>query len=300
LHNEVIPSVPRKFGVTRILRFKVTMQNTWEFYNMFPKQFGPFVAFDSGRCTAPHCNSLWEKYGFVVGCQNLDRNVANYPRDYRKPSDEPETHEAQVFVRKLRGRATDEEGEHSKDDQQKDDHKHRADSTTASPMTTSTAMTTATPVHDGFHSGIWYSLPGACPDSAVGDKNRSCAARMPGGHCEVVNGQKDCTYSTEFAGEISLDELSGILDESRGINNYDDWWKKSFVWCMNAVARGEQEGPCKHNMEYNPLTDRGVGTSFWDGKHDLEAGLRRMEKVKRLFREKYPQLPDHMEEPACL
>lgn len=67
LHHEVVGSRPRKFHVTRILRYKVTMQNTQEYYDRFKKQFGNFVAFDTGR--APGYNDDWDRYGFNVGCQ---------------------------------------------------------------------------------------------------------------------------------------------------------------------------------------------------------------------------------------
>jgi hypothetical protein len=123
---------------------------------------------------------------------------------------------------------------------------------------------------------------------------------MPGGHCKDVDGTRHCTYDLEPAGEIRLDALSGILDETEGIRTYDDWWKGSYESCLNAVARGQRAGPCEHNAEYNPQTDAGVGTSFWNGKHDLKQGLRRMDRVRQLFREKYPHLPDDFEEPACL
>eukprot|EP00443_Scrippsiella_acuminata_P048635 CAMPEP_0115210618 /NCGR_PEP_ID=MMETSP0270-20121206/22340_1 /TAXON_ID=71861 /ORGANISM="Scrippsiella trochoidea, Strain CCMP3099" /LENGTH=594 /DNA_ID=CAMNT_0002624279 /DNA_START=60 /DNA_END=1844 /DNA_ORIENTATION=+ len=313
LHNEVVPSVPRKFGVTRILRYMVTMQNTQEFYGTYPKQFGPFVAFDSAKCTAPHCDSIWKKYGFVIGCQNLDRYVANYVRDFKKPQEKPE--QAEILIRKLRGKdrkAEDEENQephkkrssdgHGSEHDQQREHSREVSTRTSTDTTTTTVFTTITQthIHDSFHSGIWYSLPGGCPNSTLGDKSDACLASMPGGHCNVVNGEKDCTYNAEYAGEIRLDDLSGILDEKNGIRTYDDWWKNAYIWCMGAVARGERKGPCKHNVEYSVLTDEGVGTDFWNGKHDMEQGLRRMNRVRQLFREKYPHLPDTFEEPACL
>eukprot|EP00406_Dinophysis_acuminata_P066457 CAMPEP_0179269114 /NCGR_PEP_ID=MMETSP0797-20121207/30793_1 /TAXON_ID=47934 /ORGANISM="Dinophysis acuminata, Strain DAEP01" /LENGTH=425 /DNA_ID=CAMNT_0020977425 /DNA_START=28 /DNA_END=1302 /DNA_ORIENTATION=+ len=80
LHNEIVSSTPRKYDVTRILRFKITVKNTWALYKETHSQFGPFVAFDAGRCTVPACDQLWNKYGFVVGCQYLDPVVASYTR----------------------------------------------------------------------------------------------------------------------------------------------------------------------------------------------------------------------------
>lgn len=347
LHNEVVPSVPRKFGVTRVLRYKITLQNTWEFYSKFPKQFGPFVAFDSAKCTAPTCNHIWDNYGFVVGCQNLDRNVVNVARDY-EPHTAPRSG-ADLIFRKLSEEdevgedeeEKEEEGKHkaeeAKDGQEghsrhKNSHtkheesldkeahgsagqthrNHGADAkarrtlratttmATTTKVTTTTPATTLTPVHDRFQGGIWYSLPGACPEATIGQKSDACVQRMPGGRCSGVDGSKDCTYDAEPAGQISLDELSGILDEEKGILSYDDWWMKSYQDCLNAVQRGERKGPCPHNMEYNILTDRGVGTDFWNGKHDLDQGARRMARVRELFGNKYPDLPVDLTEPACL
>jgi len=61
LHNEVVPYCPRKYGITRILRLKVTLRNPMM----------PYVAFDYGQCTMAHCGRLWREHGFAVGCQNV-------------------------------------------------------------------------------------------------------------------------------------------------------------------------------------------------------------------------------------
>jgi hypothetical protein len=61
LHNEVVPYCPRKYDITRILRLKVTIRNPMM----------PYVAFDFGQCTMPHCGRLWREHGFAVGCQNV-------------------------------------------------------------------------------------------------------------------------------------------------------------------------------------------------------------------------------------
>merc|ERR1712087_1014618 len=37
-------------------------------------QFGPYVAFDNGQCTVAGCDTIWQKYGFVVGCQHIPYN----------------------------------------------------------------------------------------------------------------------------------------------------------------------------------------------------------------------------------
>lgn len=76
LHREVVGSTPRKFHISRILRYSVTILVTEDYYNKTPNQFGPFVAFDSG--SAKGRSNIWEKYGFVVGCQLVDPDLFNY------------------------------------------------------------------------------------------------------------------------------------------------------------------------------------------------------------------------------
>jgi len=300
LHNEVVPSTPRKFAVTRILRYKITMQNTEEFYHRFPKQFGPFVAFDSGRCTAPHCNGIWKDYGFVIGCQNLDRYVVNVARDYVPPADDTTRG---IIVRQLkdeeervdREKASKASGgsEHQHGDHATTERTTTQTRTTTTWTTTTWTTTTQTHIHDGFHSGIWYSLPGTCPDKPVGEKSEECVRHFPGGRCSSVDGSKSCTYDIEPAGEISLNELSGIPE---GLS-YDEWWKNSACWA--ALANGEQVGPCTRK-EYDPMIDKGFGTDFWNGKHIVEQGARRLNRIRQLFLEKYPHLPVDMSEPECL
>jgi len=60
LHNEVVSMCPRKYGITRIMRWKLTVKKG-EMIN--------FVAFDHGACTVPNCAALWQQKGYRVGCQ---------------------------------------------------------------------------------------------------------------------------------------------------------------------------------------------------------------------------------------
>jgi len=78
LHREVVVSTPRKYGIDRIRRFKVTMRNTQEFFNVHHRTFGAFLAFDASKCTSPLCGSVFAQYGFIVGCQVIDPSVAAY------------------------------------------------------------------------------------------------------------------------------------------------------------------------------------------------------------------------------
>merc|ERR1712048_877605 len=82
-------------------------------------------------------------------------------------------------------------------------------------------------------------------------------------------------YSIEKAGEITLDELSGI-------KNYREFFDVG-------------------HREYVGNLDRGVGCTFWNGKRDLVRCKQRMDVVKALFKKKYPHLPgcDDLPEPPC-
>jgi len=252
LHNEVVGMTPRKFNITRVLRLKVTMQNTQKMVDALRNPFSPFVAFDSGKCTVMNCDSVWNKFGFVVGCQNFNRDVANYVRE----SPEPTT----VSMRRL----------HTGSDR-------------------------------GLQGGVWYSLPGPCPDQVNAHKSEECRARMPGGRCQsqFVDGSRDCTYTSEYAGEVRLDELSGILNEDKGFRTYEDFWKKSFDTCLQELRQGNRSAPCHRNEEYNRITDKGVGCSFWDHIHDAGLCNKRMTKLLRLFEDKFPMFPARLDEPQC-
>jgi len=79
LHDEVVTTCPRKFSITRIIRFTVTVSATPAVLETHTGPFGPYVAFDAGKCTVPNCPNIWAKYGYVVGCQRQGTSVANYP-----------------------------------------------------------------------------------------------------------------------------------------------------------------------------------------------------------------------------
>lgn len=68
LHNEVIWHVPRRFGKTRIQKYKFQTRATQPLWDT-GMNFGVRVAFDRGQCTGPfNCTEWWEKYGYYVGC----------------------------------------------------------------------------------------------------------------------------------------------------------------------------------------------------------------------------------------
>lgn len=82
LHNEIIgfpdPNYRiRHFNITRIIRFKATFQNPPAFFRNFRTKFGPYVAYNAGKCGGPGCDT-YPQYGAVVGCQMAAQQVANY------------------------------------------------------------------------------------------------------------------------------------------------------------------------------------------------------------------------------
>lgn len=227
-------------------------------------KFGAFVAFDAGQCTVPGCSTIWNTSGFTVGCQTLDvyhRLLGNYVSDFdeRIIPQQPPHLESTV----LHGRQL--EG--------------RLDNASGGRALGQRALL-ATPYRDGLHGGVWFSLP-------------------RGGRCPVPTGTRTCTYTYEPAGEISLDELTGILRPQEGIRTYEDFWKNAHGKCMAEVQQGRRKATCAPRIEYNYLTDRGVGCNFWDGILDLRQAQMRMDRVRQLFRERYPAIATDIGEPSC-
>ena len=81
-------------------------------------------------------------------------------------------------------------------------------------------------------------------------------------------------YNLEEAGEIRLDELSGLP-------GYNDA-------CQSSSQR-----------EYDELADEGKGTSFWNGKASEKLGAGRLGRIKESFAERYPGMPSALAEPPC-
>jgi len=78
LHNEVVGHCPRKFGITRMLRYKITMKPTHEIEHS-GKNYAPLCHFDRGACTGPlPVLRAYKKYGFVVGCDRPNFHRAAY------------------------------------------------------------------------------------------------------------------------------------------------------------------------------------------------------------------------------
>jgi len=216
LHNEILGAAPRKYNITRILRYKITMKPTQEVFEHTNTQFGPFVAFDNGKCTSPHCDQIFKEFGYNIGCQLLDPQVSSYMAPF------------QTMRHCKVGKDC---------------------------------------------PGVWFSLPGQCPTKDLMEKSQQCVEEEMGGACASVTGEKICTYHYEHAGEVRMDELSGLDDST-------EWWLNGKV-------------------EYVHKLDAGIGTHFWDGKYNVSKSTERLKKVQELFVKKFPQLPDTYGQPPC-
>eukprot|EP00434_Breviolum_minutum_P016247 symbB.v1.2.014318.t1/scaffold1020.1/size145545/6 len=114
-----------------------------------------------------------------------------------------------------------------------------------------------------YPGAVWYSLPGRCPLTPLVAK-KGCTA-LPGGNCQRPNGDADCTWSAEKAGEIQISKVEGVY-------NWTDF-------CAH------------HGNEYI--------LPFWDARGDTAHMKMRMTKVLETFKKKYPNDPINLEEPLC-
>lgn len=132
------------------------------------------------------------------------------------------------------------------------------------------------------YDGVWYSLPGKCPQMKYFEKTNKtaeshglqCIEDQPGGFCDDPSGTADCTYNFEDAGEISLDELEGISGD------YHAWIKSG-------------------KREYDRITDHGTGMTFWDKLDDPTLAKKRVAAAKALFEKHYPGSYEGIDEPSC-
>jgi len=76
LQHEVMTQEPPKFGITRVLRYKVSTKAPQRLLDV-GVNFGVRFAYDSGECTGPgDCEEMYQRYGYFVGCNNFE---AMYP-----------------------------------------------------------------------------------------------------------------------------------------------------------------------------------------------------------------------------
>merc|ERR1719193_2434209 len=177
VHHEVVPGTPRKYHIDRIRRFLVRMKTTREFWNVHHRNFGPFSAFDGGRCSTPGCGDVYHQYGFVVGCQAVSLKEGAYIADRNTTT------------------ACAPGSDHCR-----------------APLWFS--LPGPCPDHGLRPADMQDQADRLSMNVSLG-KSAGCLRRKPGGRCRgpgPPTGAPDCTYAVEEAGEISLDELAGIED----------------------------------------------------------------------------------------
>jgi len=243
LHNEIVGSPHRKYGIDRIRRYKMTFRPVVEFWNVHHSNFAPFFAFDAAQCTSDDCEKIYSKYGFLSGCQPVTPGRSAYQS------------EANSLI-----------PERCNDDP------------------------------NGCRQPMWYSFPGPCPlkqlrkeqvDGHLNSrlsakteeeaKSDECIKTQPGGLCDEGDalGAPDCSFTAEEAGEILLDELTGIGD-------YETWWTS---W--------------QETQEYNVDHDVGIDCHFWDHRNDKEACAKRLKAAADMFEQQHGVDPDVLPLPVC-
>jgi len=71
LQHEVVTQVPPKFGIVRIIRYRVSTRAPQRLLAA-GMHFGVRYAYDSQKCTGPgNCTEMYERYGYFVGCNKL-------------------------------------------------------------------------------------------------------------------------------------------------------------------------------------------------------------------------------------
>mmetsp|Transcript_55019 Transcript_55019/g.159280 ORF Transcript_55019/g.159280 Transcript_55019/m.159280 type:complete len:497 (-) Transcript_55019:94-1584(-) len=126
-----------------------------------------------------------------------------------------------------------------------------------------------------YTGAVWYTLPGPCPSKTFDSTDAACKAREPGGLCKgVPTGEGNCTWSYEHMGHVTIDDFVDTpvdkLNEAGG-------------------------------REYDPYTDKGIKTDFWDGINNTEANALRIKKLRKLFADRFPNqtLDEEMPSPPC-
>jgi len=190
LHNEVVVSTPRKFNVTRLMRFRVTMKTTQESYAQVQNQFGQFTAFDSGRCTVPNCGQIFQRDGYVVGCQELSasQGLGQYVSLSSLPCTPPNCKEGKWYS--LPG-----------------------------PCPSS--------YYSNRPDGCNITEPGGQCQLIYGDGQGGSVNALD---TPPVSGEKDCAFYAKWAGQIYLNELMGLPTVEYGqkvhYQRYEEWWRQ--------------------------------------------------------------------------
>jgi len=127
-----------------------------------------------------------------------------------------------------------------------------------------------------YPNAAWFSFPGACPQMNYKEATQSCDIAYPGGMCDDVTGQGNCTYSAEEAGYIMIDELVGITPA----------WSSRRQFCSDC------------NTEGGNNWGGGCGMNWWGPNvNDAAGNAERVKKVLQKFHDKYPNMPTEYDLP---
>lgn len=218
---------------TRIERFRVKTRATEKMYQR-GMNFGVVNTFDLGKCTGPFTCENIAFYGPNVGCESWTESTEH----------------------KLQRKQDEKEGKATKHG---NNFPHQ--------------MWLGV---NHYPKSVWYSLPGSCSSMSYWNHTEECEKQEPSGRCpahiEEPTGARDCSYTYEKVGEISINELEGI-------DSFDKFIKEG-------------------KKEYVRRTDHGVGMNFWDLKNSSTACQMRIDRVEAVFKAKYIQQPD-LPDPVC-
>jgi len=126
-----------------------------------------------------------------------------------------------------------------------------------------------------YPNATWYSLPGKCSSNKFWKQQGNCVESEPSGACPlgvVPTGEWSCTYTYQKVGELRISDIEGIDSLEKLI-----------------------EGG---GREYDKESDKGVHVHFWDKIDDPKACQDRVDKVKAMFKKKYPDQPV-LDDPPC-
>mmetsp|Transcript_20147 Transcript_20147/g.51480 ORF Transcript_20147/g.51480 Transcript_20147/m.51480 type:complete len:592 (+) Transcript_20147:93-1868(+) len=227
LHHEVVVQYPRKFGITKIHRFKVKYRPTEPLVKK-GMNFGVRFAFDSASCTGP----------FVCGRSNPTSNPApEFCDGAFKESYEPNI---TSFI----------------------GPKHTGPFEWAQygyNIGCNKLGDFPFPMYEvAYPHAIWYSLPGPCASMTFKDQTPGCSLLEPGGLCQnrsEPTGAGDCTWNYELAGHVTLDDIVGIDDleqfNAEGRREYDPYTDKGvrFSWWDGLNNKKKNEARVKRAYE---------------------------------------------------
>jgi len=167
-----------------------------------------------------------------------------------------------------------------------------------------------------YPDAYWYSAPGTCPQKDYTEKSEtiilkdwykgddSCNDFAPGGSCKYTqldsehktpDGTPFCTYAMEDAGEVTVDELVGMC-QGRDCKNFK-WFCEEGRIEYNCPTDGHHNDP----QTGQKCSDNGLALNFWKGYNDEGANQGRIQKLLDIFKRNYPdrgQYPD-LQTPVC-